>query len=208
MNRTLACTVLAVISICLHTGGCGGSEKADHAEKSEVPTPLVSGNVKTPPEPKSVRVGLAEGPVKNVRVVTARAWAASPAAPTFQELMDPKLFPDPQRGMVVESAQVDGDSIRVRTTGADIRISLSTGQIVFGQRIGHQRPLAVARTEVSASVPVLPPTSVSARDSGHLAKAFLPVPSLTVWASICLRVPAVRGDSVSFRRLGCRRRPG
>jgi len=80
-----------------------------------------------------------------VAVVTAQAWSASPAAPTFQELMDPKLFPKPQRGMIVESAALDGDSIRVRTTGADIRISLSTGQIVFGQRIGHQRPLAVAR---------------------------------------------------------------
>ena len=79
-----------------------------------------------------------------VAVVTAQAWSASPAAPTFQELMDPKLFPKPQRGMIVESAAIDGDSIRVRTTGADIRISLSTGQIMFGQRIGHQRPLTVA----------------------------------------------------------------
>lgn len=80
-----------------------------------------------------------------VAMVASVVWAATPAAPTFQELMNPTLFPEPQRGMVVESAEVDGDSVRVRTTGADIRISLSTGQVLFCQRIGHQRPLAVAR---------------------------------------------------------------
>ena len=73
------------------------------------------------------------------------AHAASPAAPTFQELMDPKLFPEPQRGMTVESATVEGDSIRVRTTGADIVIDTSRGEVRFGQGIGHQRPVAVLR---------------------------------------------------------------
>ncbi|MBN1346743.1 MAG: hypothetical protein JXQ73_28895 [Phycisphaerae bacterium] len=67
----------------------------------------------------------------------------APAAPTFQQLMDPKLFPNPQRGMVVESAKADGGTLRIRTTGADVAIATSTGQIEFHQRIGHPRPVAV-----------------------------------------------------------------
>ncbi len=66
-----------------------------------------------------------------------------PAAPTFQELMDPALFPDPQMGMVVESAQIQEGTLRIRTTGACIEADLATGDIRFSQRIGHERLLAV-----------------------------------------------------------------
>lgn len=66
-----------------------------------------------------------------------------PAAPTFQELMDPALFPNAQMGMVVESAEVKNGVLRVRTTGTDIEAELATGDVRFGQRIGHERPLAV-----------------------------------------------------------------
>ena len=72
----------------------------------------------------------------------AVAHAAPPAAPTFQELMDPAKFPDPQRGMVVESVAQKGDRVRVVTTGAEIVLAEQTGTVTFSQRIGHQRPLA------------------------------------------------------------------
>ncbi len=68
-----------------------------------------------------------------------------PLAPTFQELMDPTLFPDAQMGMVVESTQLKEGNLRARTTGADIEADLVTGDIRFGQRIGHERTLAVLR---------------------------------------------------------------
>jgi len=68
--------------------------------------------------------------------------AAAPAAPTFQELMDPNLFPGPQRGMRVESAQQDEHVIRIMTTGAEVVIEPGGGVIRFTQRIGHRRPVA------------------------------------------------------------------
>ena len=71
--------------------------------------------------------------------------AAPPAAPTFQELMQPERFPEPQRGMVVELAEMEGGSIRVRTTGATIEIDTLSGEIRFAQRIGHKHPVAVLR---------------------------------------------------------------
>lgn len=55
--------------------------------------------------------------------------------------MDPNVFPDPQGGMVVESTKADGDTIRVRTTGAEIALDASAGSVTFRQRIGHPRPL-------------------------------------------------------------------
>ncbi len=71
---------------------------------------------------------------------------APPAAPTFQELMDPARFPDPQRGMVVESAARTPTGIRVVTSGAEITLDPRSGEIRFGQRIGRRRELAVLRT--------------------------------------------------------------
>lgn len=65
------------------------------------------------------------------------------AAPTFQDLMNPALLPDPQCGMRVESATLQGQSIRVVTTGAEMVLDLATGEVTFIQRIGHPRPVAV-----------------------------------------------------------------
>jgi hypothetical protein len=73
--------------------------------------------------------------------LTSIAYAAPPAAPTFQELMDPTLFPDPQRGMTVESAGLRGEAVSIETTGAEIDLDCAKGEAVFRQRIGHQRPL-------------------------------------------------------------------
>lgn len=73
------------------------------------------------------------------------ALAAPPAAPTFQELMDPAVFSHPQRGLEVESVEDIPGEIRIRTTGADIHFDLASGIITFHQRIGHERPLAEIR---------------------------------------------------------------
>lgn len=73
----------------------------------------------------------------------AVASAVPPAAPTFQELMDPAWFPHPQRGMVVESVEENPAGVLIRTTGADIQLHFATGDIRFNQRIGHERTLAV-----------------------------------------------------------------
>lgn len=64
------------------------------------------------------------------------------AAPTFQELMNPELFPDPQCGMRVESAALQDQSIRIVTTGAEILLDPARGEVTFTQRIGHPRPVA------------------------------------------------------------------
>ncbi|MBI5091950.1 MAG: hypothetical protein HZB26_05840 [Candidatus Hydrogenedentes bacterium] len=79
----------------------------------------------------------------------AAAWAVPPAAPTFQELMDPEMFPHPQRGLKVESAAEDGEKVRIRTTGAEILIDSPRGAILFMQRISHARPLAMMRFGVA-----------------------------------------------------------
>lgn len=69
----------------------------------------------------------------------------SPAAPTFQELMRPDMFPDPQFGMKVE-ANHEADGVHhVRTTGARIALDAAKGEIRSTQRIGHERLLATAR---------------------------------------------------------------
>lgn len=67
------------------------------------------------------------------------------AAPTFQELMNPALFPDPQCGMRVESASADTSGARVQTTGAQFQIDAAAGLITLTQRIGHERDLAALR---------------------------------------------------------------
>lgn len=71
--------------------------------------------------------------------------APYPAAPTFQDLMDPAQFPEPQRGLVVESATVDKGMVRIVSTGAEITVDLAKGEILLAQRIGHQRPVARLR---------------------------------------------------------------
>ena len=72
-------------------------------------------------------------------------WADGLAAPTFQELMDPEMFPTPQRDMIVESAENKGDTVRLRTTGAKIEIDLTEGEVRFAQRIGHERDVVTLR---------------------------------------------------------------
>ena len=79
-------------------------------------------------------------------IASAMAHAAPRAAPTYQKLMDPSVFPDPQRGMVVEAVHSAKDSIRLRTTGAEIHIHPRDGEVRLRQRIGHQREVAVLNT--------------------------------------------------------------
>jgi len=79
--------------------------------------------------------------------LTTGCHAAPPAAPTFQELMDPALLPEPQRGMKVEYAShIEGAAYEVKTTGAVFAIDLRKGSIGGYQAIGHKRALAVLKT--------------------------------------------------------------
>lgn len=71
----------------------------------------------------------------------AVAASALAAPPTFQELMDPASFPNPQFGMRVESVTPGSNSYVVKTTGAEVLILPKDGRVTFSQRIGHQRPL-------------------------------------------------------------------
>ena len=73
------------------------------------------------------------------------AWAD---APTFQGLMDPAVFPEPQRGMAVEGAGLTNVGWQVTTTGARITADVRRGEVLFEQRIGH--PRAVARVRIDA----------------------------------------------------------
>ncbi len=67
---------------------------------------------------------------------------AHPAAPTFQELMDPALFPDAQMGMSVEQAGLIGESISIRTTGAHFDIDTVSGDVKFRSRVDRIRHVA------------------------------------------------------------------
>ncbi|MFO7974214.1 MAG: hypothetical protein R6V12_06240, partial [Candidatus Hydrogenedentota bacterium] len=72
--------------------------------------------------------------------------AEPPAAPTFQELMDPALFPESQRGMkIFRNLTRENGELEVATTGAVFLIRAETGDIVCRQRIGHEREVAVLR---------------------------------------------------------------
>lgn len=77
-------------------------------------------------------------------MVAVPVWGAGPAAPTSQELMDPALFPEPQRGMEVLSGYArDGGDVEVVTTGAVFVVHAQSGDIVCNQRIGRKREVAV-----------------------------------------------------------------
>lgn len=65
-----------------------------------------------------------------------------PAAPTFQELMAPEMFPDAQFGMAVESVEQAAERVTIVTTGATISIDPESGVVTYAQRIGHQRSVA------------------------------------------------------------------
>lgn len=90
-------------------------------------------------DPVAVRVGGA------LLLLAGSAVAGQAAAPTFQELMDPSVFPEPQRGMVVESARLTGNRLEVVTTGAQFVADLRRGEITCRQRIGHERPVVRLR---------------------------------------------------------------
>jgi len=60
--------------------------------------------------------------------------------PTFQDLINPDLFPEPQCGMLVEQAEVVNGTLSVLTTGAEFSLH-TTGDGIFKQRIEHSRPV-------------------------------------------------------------------
>ena len=76
------------------------------------------------------------------------------AAPTFQELMNPAVFPDAQRAMRVEEATVSDQGLQVRTTGAAFELD-AAGNGVFRQRIGHEREVARIRITGLRATPKL-----------------------------------------------------
>lgn len=77
------------------------------------------------------------------------AWAA---APSFQDLMDPKVFPDSQRGMEVKDAAINGKGARIATTGADATVDLE-GNVLIRQRIGHAREIVTLSVEGGLEAP-------------------------------------------------------
>ncbi len=58
--------------------------------------------------------------------------------PTFQDWMNPDLFPDPQCGMLVKNAEISNNNLLVQTTGAEFSLHAS-GEGIFKQRIDHPR---------------------------------------------------------------------
>ncbi len=83
-------------------------------------------------------------PVVAGMILLAALPRANAAAPTFQDLMDPAVFPEPQRGMLVEQAGIADNALQIRTTGAELRLDAS-GNGVFRQRIGRDRETARIR---------------------------------------------------------------
>ena len=75
--------------------------------------------------------------------------------PTFAKLMDPAVFPKPQRGMVVESVQQREGTVIVRTTGARIELDCAEGKIRFDQRISHERTVAILRIGRPLGIPTV-----------------------------------------------------
>ncbi len=74
-----------------------------------------------------------------VIVLSAAGAVAENAAPRFQDLMDPAVFPDPQFGMAVEEAKIVEAGAQVKTTGAEITVDADKGEIAFQQRLVEQR---------------------------------------------------------------------
>ncbi len=67
---------------------------------------------------------------------------AQAVIPTFQDLMDPAAFPEPQRGLTVESVVERNGVVTITTTGAVMAVDAATGTVSFRQRIGGERPVA------------------------------------------------------------------
>lgn len=70
---------------------------------------------------------------------TTRPTSQPAAAPTFQGLMNPASFPEPQFGMRVESADIADQRLQIRTTGAVMEMDLRSGRGIFRQRVGAER---------------------------------------------------------------------
>ena len=68
---------------------------------------------------------------------------AHAAVPTFQDLMDPAVFPEAQRGLVVESVVEKDGAVTITTTGAVMVLDAKSGTVAFRQRIGGERPVAM-----------------------------------------------------------------
>ncbi|MBX7256493.1 MAG: hypothetical protein K1Y02_09045 [Candidatus Hydrogenedentes bacterium] len=86
--------------------------------------------------------------------LTAATGLAHAAAPTFQELMNPDVFPNPQRGMQVDSATVSSDALRVVTTGAQFTLN-TAGKGSLRQRIGHEREIVQLQIAGVGALPKL-----------------------------------------------------
>ena len=56
-------------------------------------------------------------------VLLAFSGLCNAAAPTFQELMNPAIFPQAQQGMKVETATVSENALHVVTTGAELTLN-------------------------------------------------------------------------------------
>lgn len=97
--------------------------------------------------PRLAAMGLAAACGLASLCVGAAAEGAPPAlrVPTFQDLMDPAAFPEPQFGMQVASVEPGEKGLTVTTTGAVIVVDTKAGALLFKQRIGHPRPVAALR---------------------------------------------------------------
>ncbi len=96
-------------------------------------------------------------PVAAVALVCPLFGLPAPAqaeTPTFQSLMDPRIFPEPQRGMRVEAAEAKGRTLRITTTGAELTLDADGGAFSFRQRIGHRRE--VVRVEIDSVAQGMP----------------------------------------------------
>jgi len=72
----------------------------------------------------------------------------SSTPPTFQDLMNPDLFPNPQCGMSVKKAEITNNNLIIQTTGAEFSLNTS-GDGIFKQRIGHHRPVLSIKIETT-----------------------------------------------------------
>ncbi len=71
------------------------------------------------------------------------AFQAHAAIPTFQDLMDPMVFPEAQRGLLVESVVEKEGAVTITTTGAVVVLDERSGTVAFRQRIGGERSVAM-----------------------------------------------------------------
>ena len=75
--------------------------------------------------------------------------------PTFQELMDPNVFPDSQFGMEIEKVSVNSDNLTIETTGSRMEMNYTAGSIIFSQKIGCQRKILMVTIQPVYSKPTV-----------------------------------------------------